>query len=487
MKKLILLITIIPMVIFAQIRLDSQTDMNALSEKNDWNDTYLRNMGDFLTDRLTADTSNFLTFSGNLNFRYQTSAIDYPWNYDDHIWYSVVPELYGRAGENLTVYMKGLIQNAKEDVLDPNKRYWGDSFAGHWGDLEISKIQYKTDHFYVKAGRDYFMPGMSFSESILFSREQTAYDQLYAAYMNDYFEISSFYLRLNNTSEEGAVIRRHCNGHRLSVNLQDNGYIAVGELFLYGGENRGLEPAVFNPFLVYYGYQRNFKRIGSNTMFFMDAFYHYGNAFAYLEMILDDFMVDREVYSDLEATKYAANATVGYKNIIPDLSFQINYTRVNDRVYNKYMGPLYERWLYKGQPMGSYTGNNYWEVSPLLSYLSPRLKSELSYTYRVCGDEGLYSGYNYVHLDGHLGSDPLPDNYEYTEAFPYGDLSFYNIIKSRNYFTIGKNLILNLEASCIIEPYETLVADEYGNLIWPITEYSYHFNFAAGASFMLNR
>ena len=130
----------------------------------------MRNAGDFLTDNELSDTNNFLKIGLQADLFIQNATVDYSWNYNDRLNYSVVPIIYGRGTKNLTFYISAMAQNAKADIVDSRKSYLGESQIGHWGDFEISKIKYETEHFYVKFGRDYYMPGMYFLESLLFSR-----------------------------------------------------------------------------------------------------------------------------------------------------------------------------------------------------------------------------------------------------------------------------------------------------------------------------
>ena len=167
-NKLKILILLIPVIISAQIQRNLYSEKIFLQRKFDQDDTYIRNVGDKLTKELFQDTTNFikLGFQGGVFF--QNNSIYPEWNYNDKLNYCVVPYLYGRGTKNLTFYVSFMSQDAKTDIVDSRKSYLGESQVGHWGDFEIAKIQYEIEHFYVKFGRDYFMPGMYYYESMLF-------------------------------------------------------------------------------------------------------------------------------------------------------------------------------------------------------------------------------------------------------------------------------------------------------------------------------
>lgn len=345
-----------------------------------------------------------------------------------------------------------MAQNAKTEIIDNRKRYLGETQVGHWGDFEIAKVQYKTKNFFIKYGRDYFMPGMKFYESILFSLYQYPYDQIFLSYRNHLLSVSSYYLRLNDMIYEGERYLRHLNGHRVSVNIKDKGYVAIGEQLLYTGVQRSLNPALFNPLLIYYLYQRNENIESTNTLLSAEFFYTFGKYFVYSEFILDDFMTEHETYGDLEPLKYGLNFTIGVKNIAPDLHFSINHTRIANRVYST-ANPRYEleRFLHENLPIGHYMGSNLYEWKSTLSLIKTKYQGEIRFIYRKTGDDVLYSPYNKDYYQGHEYNDPLEEGATWTEAFPYvsdhsDPLVFWGF-ETDNYYHLLDYFGINLKAS----------------------------------------
>ena len=458
MKKQLILLTIVllPLAVFSQIQRNMLLEKEFISDQYDLNNVYLTNRGDKLTEEMFVDSNNFIKFGLHADVFYQNSAIDLEWNYKDKLNYTVVPYIYGRGTRNLTFYVSFMAQNAKTDIVDSRKSYLGESQIGHWGDFEIAKIDYNTEHIHIKFGRDYFLPGMYFHESMLFSQYQYPYDQLQLSYRNKWMEISSYYLRLNDMLRAGERYLRHLNGHRVSINLFDNGYIALNEYILYQGVQRPINPALFNPFLIYYMYQRNDNIGGTNTMMSMDFFYHIKKFFIHGEIIMDDFMTEKDTYSDLEPNKFGFNFTVGIANIVKGLSYNINYTAIRNRVYAT-LNPIgyIEYLVHKNLPIGHYMGSNLWEIKSNLTYISLKYQAELKFVYRESGDDVVYSPYNIDHFQGHAGGDPLDVGAEWEEAIPYvsdgSDSDVFFGFNTNHYYQLLDCFGLNFEASYWIE------------------------------------
>lgn len=452
-KKLIIifLLMVIPLLNFAQIQRNMILENKFLSLKYDWDKSYLKNIGDKLTEERFSDTVSYIKFGINADIFLQNSSIDPAWNYNDPVNYTVVPVIFGQGTKNLTFYISFMAQNAKSEILDSRKYYLGERQIGHWGDFEITKVKYETKHFYLKFGRDYFMPGMYFYESMLFSQYQYPYDQIVLAYRNKLLEVSSYYLRLNDMIYNDERYLRHLNGHRISFNLFNNGYIALNEYILYQGVQRPINPALFNPFLIYYLYQRNENIGGTNSMMSMDFFYHFNQLFVQGEIIMDDFMTERKTYSDLEPNKFGFSLTSGIKDILHGLNWNINYTRIANRVYATGNGNYIEYLVHENLPIGYFYGSNLWDIKTSVSYLSKRYQGELQFIYRKTGDDVVYSPYNTDHYQGHGPNDPLEPGAEWIEPFPYvSDGSNPNIFwgfKTDNYYQILDYLGLNLKAS----------------------------------------
>jgi hypothetical protein len=455
MRRLVLLL-IIPFIILAQIEVNPLNEIRLLDQKYNFNKSYIKNTQDDLTVRALADTGKYIRIGMEGSLNIQNSSINSSWNYNDPFHFSLSPLIYGKVNPHISFYARATIQNEKSDLIDMNKPYYGDVSLGMWGDLEIAKIKYDSKHVSITFGRDYFMPGLNFYESTVFSKYQYPYDQIKVAYHNRLFNLTSYYLSLGNMMQSGTVYARHLNGHRLSFDLWGSGHIAVNEIMLYGGENRAMNPALFNPFLIYYLYQRNKDFASTNSMISLDLFYHLKDYFLSIEFMLDDFMKDKAIYADLEPNKLALNMTIGKKDIIKGLNWDLNYTAIANRVYSTLSDNIfYERFIYQNLPTGHYCGSNLWEIKSTLSYLRPKYKAELKFIYREQGDDVLYSPYNTDHFQGHEWNDPLEANAEWNEAFPYvsdgSDPTVFWGFQTNQYYQFMKHVGLNIKAAYWVE------------------------------------
>lgn len=450
-----MIIFTMPFAVIAQIEHNMFLEHQMLIQKYNWETLHTRKVSDILIEDAFEDSGNFVHPGVQTDIFWQNASIDPSWNYNDKLNYTLVPIIYGRGTKNLNFYVSFMAQNGKYEMIDSRKRYLGETQAGHRGDFEISKIQYETEHFYLKFGRDYFMPGMYFYESMLFSRYQYPYDQIHMAYRNKWLEVSSYYLRLNDMVNEGEHYLRHLNGHRVSVNLFDQGYIALNEYILYQGVQRPINPALFNPLLIYYLYQRNENIGGTNSMMSLDFFYHIDRFFIHGEFIMDDFMTEREVYSDLEPNKFGYNFTFGIKNIIPDLSWNINYTMIRNRVYATGNGDFIEYLVHENLPIGYTAGSNLWDVKSSLTLIKKKYQGELQFIYRESGDDVVYSEYCRDYYQGHEWNDPLEPGAAWLEPIPYvssGEAPdvFWGF-KINNFYQVFDYFGLNVKASYWIE------------------------------------
>ena len=434
----------------AQINRNNSLALNLIKEKYNFTNTYITDINERIlnSDR---DSSKNYNVGIQANFSLQNTAVTPEWNYNDKVNYAFSPYVFGRVSDNIEYYISALVQNTKSDIVNPQKYFMGSSRMGHWGDIEIAKICYKTDHFNIKFGRDYFMLGMYLTESMLFSQYQRPYDQIYLSYKNNLVEVSSYYLQLSNMKIEGDYHTRHLNGHRISLNLFDKGYVAINEYILYEGIKEPIHLALFNPFLLYYFYHSNERIEGTNTMLSFDWFYKINKLFLSGEIIVDDFMIDKDIYADLEPNKIGFNITFGMLDILPNLNWNVNYTLLNNRVYATGNGTYSEYLMHKNLPIGYTAGSNLWDFENNLSYLGKNFTSELSFIYRLSGDDAVYSDYNRDHYQGHEWDDPLEPNAEWKETIPYvsgggAPDKYYGFIWN-NYYNIYQEIGLNIKMS----------------------------------------
>jgi len=351
-----------------------------------------------------------LDISGSL----KNSAVDHYSVYNDRSHYLISPYLKYKYSDQITFCVRVNAENKKNQLLYESRSFWSEDFAGHRGGFEQAKIEYQTKNLFVKFGRDYFLQGKYFYENLLYSKFNYPYDQILIGFKNKYFELSTYYINLNSIQTNTGLNERHLNGHRFSLNY-NFGYIAVNDVILYGGPNRNVNLTLFNPLLLYYPYQKNFKNFESNSIMSVELYLFYADYFLFLEVLIDDFQVDNEQPSDLEPTEWGVNISTGKTSIFGDFDFKMNYTMIANRTFNA-PEKQYEKYIYKNYPIGHFLGNNFWEFKTSLIYkYGKSLFGDLSLYYFEYGDEALYGAFNKDYLGFSVDEG-------YNENFPFGTI-----------------------------------------------------------------
>jgi len=362
----------------------------------------------------------------NQNWRDKTSAALHPW-------------LVWQVNPHLNLRLRGLIERDQTKPLYAERSYWSDTYGNYRGDVEIGIAEYTGDWLNLVFGRDYYLPGKSFGENLLFSRYCYPYDLAGFTIHNKYVRLSSTYLHLNDHRTAEGIVRRHLNTHRLEIDL-GGGYLAFSDVVIYGGANRQIEPALFNPFIAFYPYQHNQVGFESNTVMSIDFYLPWREWFTAAEFVLDDFQIDKEDPNDLEPTEYAAQLTLGRKNILPGWHIRMNYTRVANRTFNA-PDHVHEKYIYKNFPIGHVLGNNFWQTQATLTWQSaPVLLGELSLIHIERGAEALYSPFNKDFLNYTVEQG-------YEESFPFGGIRSGTGLIFRGFYNPWNWLLFGAEFS----------------------------------------
>ena len=385
-------------------------------------------------DFFDTEKSKELQYGMDFSASWQNSALSQYSNYNNQIHYLVSPFGHFKFNDQITFDVRGNIENKKDELVYQERTYWSDEFANHRGGFEIAKITFNTKNFFVKFGRDYFLQGLYLYENLLFSKYNYPYDQIVYGFKNEFFELSSYYLALNSLQDSDVLNLRHLNGHRLSINLKI-GYLAFNEVILYGGENRQINIMLFNPFMIYYAYQKNTKNFESNSLVSMELYLNYHNYFFFGEFLLDDFQIDKDVPGDLEPNEWGMNVTLGKNKIFKELNWKINYTMVANRTYNA-PEKDYEKYIYKNYPIGHWLGNNFWELKSSFTFIpNNQIFVELNISHFEYGKESLYSPFNKNYLNYTVEEG-------YSESFPFGNVDVLSGFEVSGYYHLFSNLLL---------------------------------------------
>ncbi len=147
----------------------------------------------------------------------------------------------------------------------------------------------------------------------------------------------------------------------------------------------------------------------------IEIYFPWRDYFLFAEFLIDDFQVDKEAPGDLEPTEWGINLTVGKNNLLDNLHWKANYTRVANRTFN---APIqdYEKYLYKLYPIGHFLGNNFWELKSTLTYdPTDDWSTALQASYLETGEEALYGPFNTDFMNYTVEQG-------YVESFPFGPI-----------------------------------------------------------------
>ncbi len=345
---------------------------------------------------------------------WQNSALTLYETNNDPLHYIVSPFLHYKFNPSIVMNVRVNVENIRDEYLFPEKTYWGDEFAGHRGGIEIGMIKYQSKWFDLHFGRDFFIPGKRFYEGLLFSEYNYSYDQIRLALHSKQMEISSFYLDLTDWPTGAGQAQRYLFGHRFTWKFAE-GYFAFNDVMLYGGVKRQFKPALFNPFILFYPYQKNRGNVESNSLMSFELYIPWNSYVVFAEFLIDDYQVDKKVPGDLEPNEWGVNITVGKNEIFKNSDWKMNYTRVANRTFNA-PEKEYEKYIYKNLPIGHFLGNNFWELkSTLNTRWNERLVSELTVYHGEFGDEALYGAFNKDYFNYTVEQG-------YSERFPFGTI-----------------------------------------------------------------
>ena len=364
----------------------------------------------------------------------QSGAISPYDNYEDGLYYLISPFARYNFNSRLSMTLRVNVENIRENYLYPDRRYWADTFAGHRGAYDVATIDYAGEYVSVKAGRDYLQPGVYLYENLLFSRFAYAHDQIRVSLHNRYLEISSVYVSPTATRENGLLYNRHINAHRLSLRLPW-GYMALNDVMIYGGVNQAMDIMAFNPLVFLYPYRKNKKHLDGNNLMSLELYLKQSDYFLFAEALLDDYQADRAVPTDLEPPEWGLNLTVGKINLIPDVLWKLNYTRVANRTFNAPDRTL-EKYIDKNYPIGHWLGNNFWEIKTSFVYTpAPHWSTDITLSYLEYGEEALYAPFNrdYENYTVEQG---------YEENFPFGRIRSQAGVTVNSYYRFKEDWLV---------------------------------------------
>jgi hypothetical protein len=270
---------------------------------------------------------------------------------------------------------------------DPN--YAGDlSEAQDWlfGRVNDAYINLNYKGFELFYGRMHRNWGAINSPSLILSNNPYTYDHFLFSYRYKKLKISMIFARLEDLDSRTYVdpeevisnARKYVVGHRLDIAFSEDFQMGFSEMATYGGKDRDIELAFFNPMNFYYGIQRNDNK-QMNGFWAVDLFYKpLKQLILYGQLLIDDIIVNNEPGVD-DRARFPDRLGVMFSSrtgdmLLRGLNLDLTYTRIWNRTYqSKFTWENYHyRELGLGYPCASCEEVKfkfgYWGLFPL--YLS---------------------------------------------------------------------------------------------------------------------
>ncbi len=309
-------------------------------------------------------------------------------------------------------------QDLRDDPTYLGKRWRG--FAGY---TEQAYAALHFDKYLVKFGRDFLRWGRGYDASLLLSDEARPLDQLYAGFKLKHLQFHYVAAKLNpvalDDSSRWFYRRNFADRYFAAVRAEvipspSLLKLAVTQMVLYAGPERGFEWYYLNPLLIYHGEQLNEPRKGNTFWGFDFVLRPHARAEIYGQFLLDDHQIEKTRTDDLEPTEYG----VMLGGVVADplqwsgATLGGEYTRVANRTYNTLN--LWEKFTHRNRPLAHFLGNDFDRV---LVY---------GQVYAGANVQLIFSGERRRRGEGRVDSTfatpwrDLPAGEVYRESFPSG-------------------------------------------------------------------
>ena len=246
-----------------------------------------------------------------------------------------------------------LSNNAEDMERGRGKKVKGIYGFSNQGYIIFQKKSLELNNEFI-FGRAYIEHGFSDFSSLLISKWSRPFDQIgwKASYKGITGQIYGVQL------DPIMNINRYLSMHTIDFNLLDNVTISFGESSLYAGENRGIELQYFNPTLFWIPVRENQPLNNqANGFLYSGLRYSKGNAKIWIEYLLDDYQIDKEVK---EPTTYGM--LLGASIERPKKTIEkmyLEYSRVSNRTYQTAGEYGQENYLHRNYSIGHYLGNDF--------------------------------------------------------------------------------------------------------------------------------
>ena len=236
------------------------------------------------------------------------------------------------------------------------------------GDFALPGGACSSEIFFGRLARNW-SPGLE--HSLILGSDALSFDQLAICLRSSHLVFTHLVATLDNmryvTPPDTRIIRarRFLSAHRLDIRVRDWLRFGITETAVYGGENRGFEPALMNPFTSFRLTAIQNKNDWNNNSFIsLDGYYNIRERAAlYGQFLFDDFLRDKNIQD-----RWALDAGFNLRDLpFPDrCTMGLRATVVSSFAYNTFQP--YERYLFNGRPLGAPLGDDYWKLQGFCRY-----------------------------------------------------------------------------------------------------------------------
>ena len=265
--------------------------------------------------------------------------------------------LFGKT-ENYHFYIESIITNDfyKNYVLGSS--YSRSNLSGR---INNAFIKMYNQYISFQFGRSPVSWGTGSISSIIKSGSLITFDHIMLQLdLSEFFYESMTGQLGSEKTIDGRKIKRYISGHRLNWKVSKIFQLGFGEMIIYTGINRGLDLTYLNPFVPYFfsaleGDEQTEPYDNDNSILFLYGNYRSkGNAFIFMEMIIDEYQVDETGVDN------ALGVKIGFRNekliFNKKISSTLEWTKIDPWTYIHH--GQFTSWQNKGHSLGFDYGPN---------------------------------------------------------------------------------------------------------------------------------
>ena len=287
-------------------------------------------------------------------------------------------------------------------------------------DRYIGYVQYESEHFRARFGRDQFSWGYSPIDNLVHSRFAPLSDGLFLDVPYGRFRFSSVHVGVDGNDVKGnPILGKFIASHRLQYDPSSWMSFGINDMVVYNG--RGLDFAYFNPLAFYVSTglgTRNRSESDNSLLGFDLAARPWHRGLVYAALLLDDFSFDSmtDTTANGNNNKYAfqLGASQWIDVLSKPLVVSAEYVRVSAFCYSHRQ--INNSWTHAGAPLGYdiQPNSDRWAVQ-VKTWLLPRTWVQVDFDYTRWGE-------NYLDSAGHIKTAPYVTLAGDTLQMPVGNV-----------------------------------------------------------------